>query len=388
MKINISNFNIVLIFVGYLLFNVLSFSNDPATYYYRYFHLFVAIIAIFNRFPLFINNLKKNRVNFLLFILFYIVRIIIDHFNYGQVNSIDHLVQFLIISIIPAMAIFTSKINEIFKLSNIVKTLIFFGILIGIPRLGVYSGEYEGRIGINENINSLLLGQFSATLFILSYYSLVTKHRSILIYYLNIFYLFFSILIIGIASSRSPIISIILPIISFQLLYKGFRKSLNLIVILSFITIITFNLSQEFMLSFGSSFVDRINLSINEGDTSGRFFIYYDSFKQFLSSPFIGKAHFLLNQPKVGRYPHNLIFESFIALGLLGGLLFISMIISTIKKGYNIMKTENKTIMVSWGFLLFLQFLTFGMFSGSLYSSYYFWGSLFLINHIYNELHG
>jgi hypothetical protein len=64
------------------------------------------------------------------------------------------------------------------------------------------------------------------------------------------------------------------------------------------------------------------------------------------------------------------------ALGIFGGILMGVLILKTVVLSYF---TLNNLSEYSWITLIYIQYLVYGMFSGSLYSSNYFWAFLVLM---------
>ena len=386
LKFSLSQLNLILLFVGYFGINYLTvlFSNDDffISKYYRYIQIAIAIFAIFSRFKWFIKNLKQANILLYVFIVIYTIRLIYDNVNLNEIdNGIEHIFQFDFISILPALAIFTLKKNDIINLDLVLKYIVFILLLLSLPYLGVHSDTEEGRFSLNENFNSLYVGQFSVMLSILSLYHLYRNKSG---KFINYFLFFFGIVIMGLSGSRSPLVSLIIVIV-FILFnqrknFKGILVGLSILLLAYFL----FDDFNSILQKFGSSFIERIDLSINEGDTSGRDIRIIASYYQFLKSPVYGGAHYIQDPLILGKYPHNLLLEAFMSLGIIGGIIFIIVLIRTIILGLRITRVDKLISKNNYGwiFLIFIQFLSFGFSSGSLYSSYYLWGSLFLCMHI------
>ena len=186
------------------------------------------------------------------------------------------------------------------------------------------------------------------------------------------------------ANSRSPILALIVCIIFYTLVIKKFKLLfISIIVFILFIFYI-----QElnvFFSSYGTGFVERLANSFLEYDnkdiTSGRNEIYFNSINEFFENPFFGSSFLIQSEPK-GEYPHNLVIESFMALGIIGGVLFMSLIFITLKKAFKLIRINKKYTFIS---LLFVQYLIFSMFSRSIINLPLFWVTMILVNYIYNN---
>jgi hypothetical protein len=383
-KINISQLNLFLLFVGYFAINCLSnilpeYKNIISSYY-RYFQLIIAILAIIHRFPYFIQNLKGLPLLLSIFISLYTIRLFYDYFTLNEIeDGLKHIYQFNLISIIPALSLLTLKREDLLTMDVVFKFTLASLILLSIPFL---YAETDGRMYLTENFETLYLGQFSVSLSIFAYYHLYSQQQSKI---LNIVLFILGIFVMGAAGSRSPLVSLIFVIILFTMSITSKKRSIFILLMLFLFVLLIFNYFEMFLQKIGSSFLDRIAQSLYEGDSSGRDIRLLASFQQFLTNPMIGSAHYIQNIGLLGKYPHNLILEAFMSVGIFGGIIFIIILAKTIISGYRLLKENIKrTGDFRWIFLIFIQFLIFGLFSGSLYGSYYFWGFLFLCLHINN----
>jgi hypothetical protein len=384
-KINIYQLNLILLFVGYFLINCLSNIFLEYEYIisssYRYFQLTIAILAIIHRFPYFIQNLKGLPSLLFIFIVLYTIRLLYDYLTLNEIeDGLKHLYQFDFISVIPAFALITLKREDLLNMDVIFKFTLALAVLLSIP---FFKADLvlSGRQSLTENFNSLYLGQFAVSLSIFSFYHLYSQQKFKI---LNIVLFILGIIVMGMAGSRSPLVSLILMIILFTVNTKGKIKILSILLTISLFGYFMFGYFEVFLQKIGSSFIDRIAQVLHEKDSSGRDIRLLASFQQFLTNPITGTAHYIQNRDSFGKYPHNLILESFMSVGILGGINFIIILAKTIRSGYKLLSEKTKGYDFGWIFLIFIQFLCFGFFSGSIYGSYYFWGFLFLCLHTKN----
>jgi O-antigen ligase len=145
---------------------------------------------------------------------------------------------------------------------------------------------------------------------------------------------------------------------------------------------IGFYCATLFAVDKGGSFLDRFLLAGDEFDTQGqsRGFLVQTTLSLVLESPFTGVG---LEIPDIG-YPHNLIAESFLPLGIVGGLLFSILYVVCIFKSIKLLTNSSG----EWGWLgiLFIQYAVISLSSGSLYASSLFWYLLFASIGIDNRL--
>lgn len=102
------------------------------------------------------------------------------------------------------------------------------------------------------------------------------------------------------------------------------------------------------------------------GSIDKRLEMYIDGAGLFLRNPLLGAGI----EP-LGFYPHNILLESFMTNGIVGGAVFSLMIVFSL---YHVMKTVLRGGVELWIPLLYLQYLVGAMFSGALYNSYMMWG--------------
>jgi hypothetical protein len=98
----------------------------------------------------------------------------------------------------------------------------------------------------------------------------------------------------------------------------------------------------------------------------GRIAYVREAWGGFISQPLSGSNMVV----EGGSYPHNFILESLMATGLLGGLLLLVFIAVCSRAAYSLFRGGSPH---AWVALLYLQYLTSSMFSGSLYLSATFW---------------
>ncbi|HWP00111.1 MAG TPA: O-antigen ligase family protein [Methylococcus sp.] len=113
----------------------------------------------------------------------------------------------------------------------------------------------------------------------------------------------------------------------------------------------------------------RIESSLSGKDDAvlGRQTAYKGAIDQFLQSPILGES---LEERVTGFYPHNVILESFMATGLVGGLSFSFLILYGVCISFRLVKAKSEH---GWISLIFMQYLIAAQFSGALYLSTTLW---------------
>jgi hypothetical protein len=241
--------------------------------------------------------------------------------------------------------------------------------------------QQQGRLE-NAALNPIALGHYGTSMTIISMYawlqakSIIEEKWGKLLKGAYLVMAVMGVIVIFLAASRGPIIALglCLPLMLFAS-RKVNPKFIFGIIILS----IGMIFSSSFALSNNSSFVDRF-FSISDEqkfDTLGgsitRTGLHRLALKLIESSPLIG---FGIEIPGEG-YPHNLILESFLVLGVFGGFLFMIILFFSTFKAMKLLFAKGG----QWGWvaILYIQYMIGGMLSGSLYGSNMFWYLLFTV---------
>jgi hypothetical protein len=255
-----------------------------------------------------------------------------------------------------------NKLNWEFILSWVYRLLF---ITLAIAILHRFSVGASGRSHGGLQVGILLYGQFGTTLCLLSIFLLLRKWN--VLYFIG-----FSVGLatIIISASKSPIVALLIAITAF--LASKYGKTKGVLMLFVFGLIGYYLLGDTFVYLnnyLDSSFLERIESSLEDGD-SARTLRVTMAIQGFLTSPFFGKSMLIQEGLCVGCYPHNLIAESFMATGFIGGVLFCGWIICGLTSWRRLVNYDFNS---SWIGLLFIQFLLFGMFSGNLCNSTLFW---------------
>lgn len=109
----------------------------------------------------------------------------------------------------------------------------------------------------------------------------------------------------------------------------------------------------------------------SDASTTIRLQLYADAYQQFLDNPVLGSAYVERNS---GTYPHNLILESFMSLGIVGGVLFIILNIAGMNRSWKC-AMQGRVLLP----MLYVQAFTSSLFSGALYAHAPLWAMLAII---------
>ncbi|MDD4781479.1 MAG: O-antigen ligase family protein [Tissierellia bacterium] len=227
------------------------------------------------------------------------------------------------------------------------------------------ASEISGRTDGNVGLNSIHFGHLGTmgillSIFILSKIKLnMIKKISIIAVTLLSFFIMLR------AGSRSPILALVVVIL-FWLFSQG--KNVILGFYIALITIILLFIFIDPILSFIGNISPvieyRLRASIFMGDTSGREPLYEEAINAFIEKPLFGSQFALFNRYGGFSYSHNFILDSFMGLGIFGGLAIIYVLWTAIKKSYILIKKNNPSF---WFVLILIQQIVLGMLSSSIY---------------------
>jgi len=391
-------FNFLIINCGYpitaLMPEFFRFSDTQIfTIPYRVICVISSLLVIFLCLKLnFYRILNRYHKLIFVFCFFYFVRMFYD-LNFSQYannliyqfsNKAVFFLFFIGICVIPMISSLSILLVNIEMVGKWYFALSVFAAFLAMKSNNIDFGDtVEGRLSASMALDSIRYGHLGATCLLLGVF-LINKWGSKFTSIFGFTGILLGLYTMAIANSRSPFLAGI--VVSLIYLFKS--KSLNAKVsrFLKF-----FAAFLLIMFVFGSSqildILGYINPSTkirimstfdqsNEMKYSGRDIIYMNGIEDFLDSPVIGKHFVLTHGIAAGYYVHNVIIESFMALGVFGGITMVFLIFNAIKLSFKNLKT-NSTF--SWIGLLFFQSLVFSLFSGSMYTQQFFWVFLFLI---------
>ncbi len=371
-KIKFQENYIIILLVGFLISSVIPTILGGSFNINILYRLFVALISFFFILNNFLRKKIPKRFSLLLvFFSLYSIRLVYDlYFKNGTILWIDKTASnyfqlFFGMILIPCIALMYIDYKKL-DYDYIFKRLYTILFLLLCISLIFRSGSDVGGRSVGDlEIGVLLYGQYGTTFSLLSLYRLYHS-KGTLNKLFSVFGYFIGFITIFISASRSPLLALLLVTLFF--LYKRFGKArtIGIVSIISIFIYVTFFDIVDFLnIYFKSNFLDRIVYAM-KGVDSGRGNLIGTGIKEFIDNPFIGNAFLLQSGPSAGIYPHNLIVEAFMALGVIGGFIFIVVVVKNLIKSFNFDYLNSTN---SWLGLLFLQYLIFGMFSGSLYTS-------------------
>ena len=295
--------------------------------------LLISIIPLLKK-----QKIRYNKINFILFIvfsIFYSFRIIYNGLIQDSLIWIawnEYFLYFTITFFLPLLIL--CKFNTLLLSLNVEKTL-FYGLLLLNLFFSIfyYSKLGTGRIkGIEDgSLSVLAIGYCAALMIILSLNNFLKSNNNKRDYFsppvwLIILSISSSIIPLILSASRGPIIAIL----SSSVIILGFSKVKYKVFKIFILTIGIIAFSGQFI-NFvnqtGSSLFDRlgsIEQDIDNDSTSVvRLHFWREGIDAFLENPILGKSIELSN----GAQAHNIIIEAYMATGVIGGSIFVYLII-------------------------------------------------------------
>ena len=358
-------------YIGLELILISGFSELSRFYSVPIRAVFVVLLAIV------INANKRiviNRNAVLLFTLFifYILKVIYSA-NLININLYLNWYEYILYFIIYCITtfLFFSNIDVKEKLGTIVSTILFSGFILSIVTIFLfkdYLGSGVGRISMisydtefgldKSQIISPLALAYAAALnlsLLIPYYRYFSNKSKMRKAYLLLNGIL-SLVIFSLGSTRGALVALILSILYYLMITKGARIR-NFIIIAIATPIFLFVLELT-----GSNLMQRTSSAIESGDSSGRDTLWSDAINEFVNNPFFGGSIEVS-----GFYPHNIFLEVAMGMGIIGIILFLTILIRSIRR-VNIMPRQYSTFII----IFFINAISQHMFTGA------FWGSILL----------
>lgn len=175
------------------------------------------------------------------------------------------------------------------------------------------------------------------------------------------------------ALSRGMMISTIATLMLYTISRSGRERRWLMVAWLVGVLVLIANVQSDALASVVHA-VSRI-WDVSDMSTVGRLGAYIGSWEQFAASPIIGRYAVELS---TNYYPHNIVLESAIALGVFGFLLMSVHLAFASLAGLRVLFGDN-SMFLQFAALLFFRDLVGAMFSGSVWSSSGLWIFSFIL---------
>lgn len=344
------------------------------------------IIFLGSNFHSFSINLK-DIAPLTFFLGLYIFRLI-DNLYLRRVYSntfpepITYFLYLFILNIIPCLAIgFCKDVNYDFVFRWGYRIL--FIVLLLSLWYNLFSGIEKTsnlRNTGNDIMGALSYGHYGVTFSIMSLVRISSRQGVKKTLYLSAYV--FGIFVMYLSGSRSPLIALALCTMIYLFGSSGLLRGALLMSLIITPFVIFWKDIEVWLSGFHSGFIQRVLLSFESGDSSGRDVIYEAMWEQIKESPIFGRYFVVKSGEYVGYYPHNMILEVLGSTGIIGGIFFIIWLVKMIIKSIRFINTKDERV---WIALLFLQYLLFGMSSKALYTNTNFWYFAFLLMVIFQN---
>jgi O-antigen ligase len=287
------------------------------------FRIFVIVISI----ALMIANLlyrSKTVIYFPLaiFLGLYLLRLLFDLSTNQRIDVSTPLQIFIATAIVPAVAISLSPTIEMDwrRFNRFLLLLCGLGLLLVVvlEQMGLAFNPWEAY-GIDARLqfyrlNPISLGLFAGVGFLSAVWMLYSGRETKLWKFISLVVIVFAVYVLLASSSRGAWLGVILALFSILLRKPMLAVAVISIVALALLTIDlptdSFDIfaKVQIMLTGGLEF----DQSINE-----RLLLQRLAIEDFMSSPIVGHATFVEGTNE-GEYPHNIIIETAMALGVIG----------------------------------------------------------------------
>ncbi|MCP4971760.1 MAG: O-antigen ligase family protein [Arcobacter sp.] len=309
------------------------------------------------------NSLKKKYfIIFLFFWFLLLTRIVFDTTVYPESLRfpISKYYAFALgVSFIPSLSFinFKKKIDVLILGKFIV--IMLFPLLLFVLFFEPYT-EINNFVRLGSHrFHPIMIGHLAVTSIIVS--SFVLRREKEKVFLIGLFLnILLSLIVLFNTQSRGPQLAFLIVLIFIVISQIRNNRSF----IFQKRTILTLGLFLIIFIYFFPVLFERLQFTFNSGD--GRLLQWKLGVEQFLSSPIYGSG---LEIPKFNIYPHNIFIEGFMATGILGGLLFLYLILKPlILVLKNIFSTKEKLLSI-----LFLQYFIASMFSGAIIYNFALW---------------
>ena len=247
---------------------------------------------------------------------------------------------------------------------------------LGVTYRAVVRGEDEtifglgGRLG-TQTLNPITFGNLGLTLIIMSLVYIESKRpfRSLGLLALATV----GLITVGLSASRGPVLALgVIALIAFVSWSRG-QSATRIVTILAAGVIgiaLVIGAATTIEQRFGIAMISRFQvLQDVRADESGNTHavLLTKAWAEFESSPITGSA---LEETSEHQYPHNVVVESLMATGIIGGTIFTLVLLRTLGGATRMIIARSD----QWIAFLCYQQLILALFAGVLYQSGSYWG--------------
>ncbi|RKT01342.1 hypothetical protein BCF58_0561 [Chryseobacterium defluvii] len=225
--------------------------------------------------------------------------------------------------------------------------------------------DNEYRADANVALNTISYGNLGVMGMYMSLFMLLKEKHKLLLKIGIILVLILSVYSLLRSGSRGPILSF-LVVVFFWFFSKG--KNIMTGVGISMILLLVIYLLQDPILSLMGDISPVIEIRLRETISGSgpdeRSLLHDAALKVFYEHPFIGDQFAIFNKNGEYAYAHNIILDSLIALGIIGGIMMAYILWSALKCCYKNIHDDHPHFWIS---LILVQQISSSMVSGAFY---------------------
>ena len=241
----------------------------------------------------------------------------------------------------------------------------------------------DGRFMGNASMDTIAFGHLGTSITILALSLFYQPDIRLWHKMLSVWSVLVGLFITIAAGSRGALVALIVCFIAYLYMNGHKMKILIGLPVLAALFLALLPVLNDIFLSFGNQALERLYASIYDpnsleaGVTSGRNVLYEKAWRNFTDSPFLGSSFFV-----DGEYVHNCVFEAFLGLGIIGGCLFVYILGAVLVKAVRMAERNKQYLFCS---LLFVQYVSYSLFSRTLSMLPLFWMLLFMVIYFSNQ---
>ena len=356
-----------ILFFGYLLassFSLLLF-DDPDNSTLSILYRFSVIILS----PVFIlKNLHDGLVtrklilclgSFFIFWLLYSGRIFYDvAFQFDALGG-DFFRKYILfgygVTFIPSLCLMRNySVRDIERIVKASFIILFIGCILSfyLSVTNLNSAEESLSRLYNDKLNPISLGHYSLNLFLVTF--CIFKFRDELNSKVAIFTIIFSIVSIFVAGSRGAVLSLIPCAFLIFFDFVDRRRLVNYLL-MGFVLLFAVNLVVQYLFPENNFYSKFTSLgSSTDASAQIRYRLYYGAWNQFSTNPIFGD---LLEERVFRYYPHNIFLEILMAVGVVGFVTFLLLLIQVIHRWLIYKRKFIQCSEYVFGFTLYLLFI-------------------------------
>jgi len=289
------------------------------------------------------------------------------YWSFGLVGIFVPTIAFLILLDEPTIGKFLKEVHSVSTFGMFSAVVLNTFVALFVSPMNSLAQLNIWRIS-SSVLSSISLGHLGVTLIILAVTNFPQQKLSLAVCF-RVLCILAGISILALSGSRGPVLALLICIIILILSQSSIKSKL----IFLFIALIMGYLIYFFMVTVEENTTYRtlsryttisdINSDESSANRLSRFSLALD---QFVKSPIWGDSMVVR---ETLDYPHNLVIEAFMALGVIGGLILIFLILKSVLSALSLLRYHNTL----WVGLLYFQFLTGAFVSGSMFLDANFW---------------